>query len=145
MIGSMPSLEINMVSVVEAQTRASSSTMMAWVTLSAPAPAVGRRDAEGRKLHLDAGLEGVPGERRRAVDLGGLGGDPLLGELAEGVAELALDVGQGKVRSFHRTILAEPRRGLRSGGRGGTGCARQLSQERRTRSTTVPTVLSSRA
>ena len=38
MTGSMPSLEINMVSEVEAQTRASSSAMMACVTMSAPAP-----------------------------------------------------------------------------------------------------------
>ena len=38
MTGSMPSLEIRMVSDVEAQTRDSSSTAMAWVTVSAPAP-----------------------------------------------------------------------------------------------------------
>ena len=38
MTGIMPSLEMRMVSDVEAQTRASSSTAMAWVTVSAPAP-----------------------------------------------------------------------------------------------------------
>ncbi|CAB4774897.1 unannotated protein [freshwater metagenome] len=38
MTGSMPSLEISMVTDVEAQPRASSSAMMAWVTMSAPAP-----------------------------------------------------------------------------------------------------------
>jgi hypothetical protein len=38
MTGSIPSLEMSMVRAVEAQTRASSSAMMAWVTMSAPAP-----------------------------------------------------------------------------------------------------------
>jgi hypothetical protein len=38
MTGSIPSLEIKMVSEVEAQTRASSSATMACVTMSAPAP-----------------------------------------------------------------------------------------------------------
>ena len=38
MTGSIPSLEIKMVSDVEAQTRATSSTAMACVTVSAPAP-----------------------------------------------------------------------------------------------------------
>ena len=38
MTGIMPSLEISMVREVEAHTRASSSAMMAWVTMSAPAP-----------------------------------------------------------------------------------------------------------
>ena len=36
--GVIPSLEMRMVSAVEAQTRASSSVMMATVTVSAPAP-----------------------------------------------------------------------------------------------------------
>ena len=38
MTGSMLSLEMSMVSDVEAHTRASSSAMIAWVTMSAPAP-----------------------------------------------------------------------------------------------------------
>ena len=38
MTGSIPSLEMRMVSEVEAQARDSSSTAMAWVTVSAPAP-----------------------------------------------------------------------------------------------------------
>ena len=38
MTGSIPSLEIRMVSDVDAQTRDSSSAAMAWVTMSAPAP-----------------------------------------------------------------------------------------------------------
>ena len=38
MTGVIPSLEMRMVSAVEAQTRASSSAMMARVTVSAPAP-----------------------------------------------------------------------------------------------------------
>ncbi len=37
-IGSIPSLEISIVTEVEAHTRASSSAMIAWVTMSAPAP-----------------------------------------------------------------------------------------------------------
>ena len=38
MTGIIPSLEMRSVTEVEAQTRASSSTAMAWVTWSAPAP-----------------------------------------------------------------------------------------------------------
>jgi hypothetical protein len=38
MIGSMASLEMRMVTDVEAQPRASSSIAMAWVTMLAPAP-----------------------------------------------------------------------------------------------------------
>ena len=38
MTGSMPSLEISRVTAVEAHTRATSSAMIAWVTMSAPAP-----------------------------------------------------------------------------------------------------------
>jgi len=38
MTGSMPSLEMMMMSAVEAQTRASSSITMDWVTMSAPDP-----------------------------------------------------------------------------------------------------------
>ena len=38
MIGIIPSLEMSMVTEVEAHTRASSSAAMAWVTMSAPAP-----------------------------------------------------------------------------------------------------------
>ena len=38
MMGIMPSLEMSMVTLVDAHARASSSTMMAWVTWSAPAP-----------------------------------------------------------------------------------------------------------
>jgi hypothetical protein len=38
MTGSIPSFEISSVSEVEAQTRASSSMQIAWVTASAPAP-----------------------------------------------------------------------------------------------------------
>ena len=54
-----------MVSDVEAHTRASSSTAMAWVTWSAPGAAVGLGDAEGGQLHLLAGLEGLPRDTRR--------------------------------------------------------------------------------
>jgi hypothetical protein len=36
--GSMPSLEMMMASEVDAQTRANSSSAIAWVTMSAPAP-----------------------------------------------------------------------------------------------------------
>ena len=42
-----------------------------------------------------------------AVGLGGVRRHPLLGELPQGVAELALLVGQGKVRVRHPDILAE--------------------------------------
>ena len=38
MIGSIPSFEISIVTDVDAQPRASSSAMIAWVTMSAPAP-----------------------------------------------------------------------------------------------------------
>ena len=64
--------------------------------------------SQGRQLQLNAGLERLPRELGGAVDLGGLGGDPLLGELPEGVTELALDVGQSEVGGFHPHILAEP-------------------------------------
>ncbi len=38
MTGSMPSFEMSKVTEVDAQTRASSSVAIAWVTVSAPAP-----------------------------------------------------------------------------------------------------------
>ena len=38
MTGSIPSLEMSIVTDVDAHPRATSSAMIAWVTLSAPAP-----------------------------------------------------------------------------------------------------------
>ena len=62
---------------------------------------------ERGQLHLLARLEGLPRELRLAVDLGGVGRDPLLAEGAQGVAELSLHVGQGESRVLHPLILAE--------------------------------------
>ena len=58
--------------------------------------AVGDGDAQGGQLHLDARLEAVPGERGVAVDVGRVGGDPLLGHLAHGTPELVVGVGEGE-------------------------------------------------
>ena len=62
---------------------------------------------ERRKLHLHAGGKRLPREHGIAVDFDRIGGDPLLGELAHGVAKLSLLVGQGKGRVRHPPILAE--------------------------------------
>ena len=109
MTGSMPSLEISMVSEVEAQTRASSSAMIAWVTMSAPAPPYATGNAEGGQLELDAGVEGLLGEGRVPVGLGRLGGDPVLGEPAQGVPELPVGVGQVESGRVHPPTLVSGR------------------------------------
>ncbi len=55
MIGIMPSLEMSMVTLVDAHTRASSSTMIAWVTWSAPAPPYGTGiPSAGSSISTDA-------------------------------------------------------------------------------------------
>ncbi len=102
MTGIMPSLEISRVTLVEAQTRASSSTMMAWVTWSAPAPpySIGIPRAGSSMLH--AGLEAVPGERwppGRPRPRGGRCGPRANWRRA--LAELPLGVGQGECRGVH--------------------------------------------
>ena len=99
--GSMLSFEIRMVSEVEAQTRASSSAMIAWVTMSAPAPPYSTGMPRDGKLELDAGVEGLLGIGGLPVRLGGVGRDPVLGELAEGVPELPVGLGQGEIGRIH--------------------------------------------
>ena len=64
--------------------------------MSAPGAAVGLGDPECRQLQLPAGVEGGLGEGRVTVGGRGVGGDPVLGELPQRVAELAVGVGQGE-------------------------------------------------
>jgi hypothetical protein len=71
--GSMPSLEINMVSEVEAQTRANSSAMIAWVTMSAPAPPYSTgmpREGSSSSTQASKDLRGNTASRSAAAALG---------------------------------------------------------------------------
>ena len=51
--GSMPSFEMRNMRLADASTRASSSTTIAWVTRSAPAPPYSAGMPQGGQLHGD--------------------------------------------------------------------------------------------
>ena len=68
-------------------------------------PPVLDRDAQGRQLQFHAGVEGLLREGGVPVGLGGVGGDPVLGEPPERVPELPVGVGQGEGRSVHPAKL----------------------------------------
>ena len=94
MIGSAASSWTARMSPVVAHAALSSSIARQMVRRSAPSPpySTGYGSAED-VLGGEEVLE-VPRELGRPVDLGGPGRDPLTGDLADGVAELALLVGE---------------------------------------------------
>ncbi len=94
MIGSIESLEMSSIRLVDAHTRASSSAAIAWVTRSAPAPPYSTGMPERRQLHRDQRVERVPVVSGEVIGLGRPRGDLVLAELAQHLAELTLLVGQ---------------------------------------------------
>ena len=86
-----------------------------------PGAAVLGRHTQRRQFELHTGVERLPWEGRAAVGLGGVGGDALLGEPPEGVAELSVGVLQGEGGGLHPHKLPTGSQGARTAGRPGAG------------------------
>src|SRR5665811_2261855 len=68
-------------------------------------PSVLGGDAQRWQLEFHTGVERGSRIGRITIDGGGMRGDPGLGELAQGVPELLMGVGQGKEWRSHRFTL----------------------------------------